>query len=241
MTADRSIVLLHGVQSSSTSWWRVGQDLRDLGWQVHALDLRGHGSRPAPDSARLTLADLAADVKDQVPGPVDVVVGHSLGSLVALTLVQMSPDYCQALVIEDPPGLAGGLDPAEVATNVERSVQAARTDGRGTIEDLLASNRLWSRIDAENAVQSRQGISLEPVARFLRTNRWDIQALVAASPVRVSLLAATDHTALTEPDRSSLLDRLSKERVAVIESGHSIHRDRPGLWLHHVLNFTARV
>ena len=33
------------------------------------------------------------------------------------------------------------------------------------------------------------------------------------------------------------MDRLPADQVAVIASGHTIHRERPGLWLHHVLRF----
>ena len=43
----RSIVLLHGVVSSQLTWWRLKLDLENLGWQVHAVDMLGHGSRHA--------------------------------------------------------------------------------------------------------------------------------------------------------------------------------------------------
>jgi pimeloyl-ACP methyl ester carboxylesterase len=75
------------------------------------------------------------------------------------------------------------------------------------------------------------------VAQLLRTDRWDLQALVAGCPVPLQLLVATDDSALLSPDRSVLMDRLPADRVVVIESGHTIHRERPGLWLHHVVKF----
>ncbi len=236
----RSAVLLHGVQSSRLSWWRVGQDLIDLGWQVHALDLLGYGDRHCAGDGSLTIADLAYDVIQQVPGPVDLVAGHSLGSIVALTVVQLDPDYTTAIVIEEPPGLAGSLDPGDVADEIERSVCAARTDPEGAAAALLGENRFWSRVDAENAVASRVSLDVEHVARLLRTDRWDLQALVAECPVPLHLLAATNETALVEPDRTVVMKLLPEIRTSVIESGHSIHRDRPGLWLHEVLQFANR-
>jgi pimeloyl-ACP methyl ester carboxylesterase len=45
VTEKRSIVLLHGVVSSQLTWWRLKLDLQDLGWQVHTVDMLGHGSR----------------------------------------------------------------------------------------------------------------------------------------------------------------------------------------------------
>ena len=119
VTAKRSIVLLHGVQASQLTWWRLEQDLEDLGWLVHTVDMLGHGSRHAAGPDRLTIDDLAQDVLAQIPGPVNVLAGHSLGSIVALTLLGRAQDYCERVVIEDPPGLAGSLDLGVVADSME--------------------------------------------------------------------------------------------------------------------------
>ena len=167
----------------------------------------------------------------------DVLAGHSLGSIVALTLAGLAPEYCGRVVIEDPPGLAGSLGLGDVAAGVEESVRVARADPAGTVAALLQENPVWSQRDAENSVKNRLILDVERVARLLRTKRWDLQALVAACPVPLLLLAATDDSALTDPDRSVLMHRLPADQVAVITSGHTIHRERPGLWLHHVLRF----
>ena len=191
MRQQRSVVLLHGVQSSQLTWWRVQQDLQDLGWQVHAVDLLGHGTQHASGPDNLTIEDLARDVLAQVPGPVDVLAGHSLGSIVALTLVGLAPSYCRRLVIEDPPGLAGSLDLSGVAADVQESVRVARADPAGTVLALLEQNPVWSHRDADNSAQNRLILDVDRVTRLLRNNRWDLQTLVAECPVPVQLLAAT--------------------------------------------------
>jgi pimeloyl-ACP methyl ester carboxylesterase len=235
VTGKQSILLLHGVQSSQLTWWRLKTDLGDLGWRVHAVDLLGHGSRHADGPDSLSMDDLARDVLAQVAGPVDVLAGHSLGSIVALTLAGLAPGYCHRVVIEDPPGLSGSLDLREVAGDVEESVRVARADPAGTVVALLEDNPVWSRRDAENSVQNRLNLDLVRVARLLRTTRWDLQGLVRDCPVPVQLLAATRGSALVDPDRSALMAQLPTDHVALIESGHTIHRERPGLWLHYVL------
>ena len=171
VTEKRSIVLLHGVQSSKLTWWRLNQDLQDLGWQVHAVDLLGHGSRHAAGPDRLAVHDLARDVLAQMPGPVDVLVGHSLGSIVALTLLGLAPEYCDRVVIEDPPGLSGSLDLGDAAAGVEESVRVARADPDGTVLALLEQNPVWSRRDAENSVKNRLILDVARVAELLRTDR----------------------------------------------------------------------
>ena len=237
VTEKRSIVLLHGVVSSQLTWWRLKPDLLDLGWQVSAVDMLGHGSRHAAGPGELTVDDLAHDVLAQIPGPVHVLAGHSLGSIVALTLVGLAPGYCDCVVVEDPPGLGGSLDLRDVADGVEEFVRVARADPAGTVAALLEENPMWSRLDAENSVKNRLMLDVVRVAGLLRSDSWNLQALVQDCPVPVQLLAATEDSALTDPDRSVLMDRLPADHIAVLESGHTIHRERPALWLHHVLRF----
>ena len=111
----------------------------------------------------------------------------------------------------------------------------------GTVGALLEQNPVWTRRDAENSVQNRLMLDVTRVADMLRTERWDLQALVAKCPVPVQLLAAMRDSALSDPDRSVLLEQLGDDHVVVLESGHTIHRERPGLWLHHVLRFADPV
>jgi pimeloyl-ACP methyl ester carboxylesterase len=90
-------------------------------------------------------------------------------------------------------------------------------------------------------VKNRLMLDVARVTRLLRTNRWSLQELVNECPVPVELLVATEDSALTNPDRSVLMDRLPADHVVVIESGHTIHRQRPALWLHHVLRFAEMI
>jgi pimeloyl-ACP methyl ester carboxylesterase len=237
MTDTRTILLLHGVLASRLTWWRLEQDLQDLGWQVRTVDLLGHGSRNAAGPTDLTVEDLARDVLSQIPGPVDVVAGHSLGSVVALTILGLVPDYCDRVVIEDPPAISDTPMEHDIVADLEETVRATRADPAGTRQALLEENPVWSYRDAENSVTNRLSIDVERVVRFLRTVRWDVQELVERCPVPVSLLAATQGSTLGEPARSAVVSGLPASDVAVIDSGHTIHRERPGLWLHHVLRF----
>jgi len=233
----RSAVLLHGVESSRNTWWRAGRDLEDLGWEVHALDLLGHGDRARAGGDSLSLAAFAADVAAQTAGRrFELIVGHSLGALVALTLAATRPGAARAVVLEDPPGLGGSLDPRDVADDIERFVARARADAATEVERVLDENPLWARADAQSSIASRRALNTNAVTAFLRTSRWDLPALVAGCPTPVTLLAATaPGTALTDPDRAAVIDTLPPGRVRVIASGHSIHRDRPALWLNAVL------
>jgi pimeloyl-ACP methyl ester carboxylesterase len=232
-----TVLLLHGVQSSRSTWWRVGRDLSELGWRVLAVDLLGFGGRVGPRSS--TVETLANDVLDQVHGQrVDLIVAHSLGAIVALTVVALRTGRVRGVVIEDPPGANGAYDGEAVAAELEAAVARSRDDPEAETSALLKGNPLWAADDAHHLVRSRRKVDLPQVTAFLRANHWDLPALVAASPVGVHLLAATPAgSAVHEPDRGTLLATLPRERVSQIAGGHALHRDRPALWLNAVLSF----
>lgn len=214
-------------------------DLSDVGASPRALGLLGHGGRTGGPPGRWTLRDFALDVAARAE-PVDLVVGHSLGALVALTLAALRPEFTQAVVIEDPPD--GVVEPlAQVAERIERAVAAARADGPAAQAAILAENPAWATLDAQHAVAARQALDLEPVTAFLRGPRWDLVALVRDCPVPVHLLAAEGPgSVLGEPARGALFTALGP-RARAVESGHSVYRDRPGMWLVAVLQVIAEL
>ncbi|MBE1609845.1 alpha/beta fold hydrolase [Actinopolymorpha pittospori] len=233
-----TILLLHGVMASAVNFQRNQRDLEDLGWRVVNLDLPGHGSRrPAAGSADSVdgmALDVAARLDDRAA---HLVVGHSLGAIVGLRLARLRPDLVSAVVLEDPPGLAS-MDPAQVAVEVSVAAQRARSDPAGEIAALLRSRSSWSREAAEDAIRSRADFDASTISWFLTTQRWDLPALVAECPGPVQLIAATEpDTALKGVDRERVIALIPPNRVRIVKSAHSIHRDRPALWLISVVSF----
>jgi pimeloyl-ACP methyl ester carboxylesterase len=98
------LVLLHGV---TRCWQDFVPLLGPLAsrWQVHALDLRGHGrSQRSPGRYRVVdyVGDVTAFLGGQIRKPA-VLYGHSLGALTAAGAAAAAPDGVRALVLEDPP------------------------------------------------------------------------------------------------------------------------------------------
>jgi pimeloyl-ACP methyl ester carboxylesterase len=98
------LVLLHGVLRG----WRDFASLWPAlvpRWQIHALDLRGHGGSDR-SSAPYIVREYANDVREYVQmhlhGEV-VLFGHSLGALVAAAVAAWCPDRVRAIILEDPP------------------------------------------------------------------------------------------------------------------------------------------
>jgi non-heme chloroperoxidase len=94
-----TVLMLHGITDSWRSFEPVLPHL-DPAWHVVALTLRGHGGSDKPADG-YTPADMAADVAQFIAAlklPPVVVVGHSMGSTVALRLAADHPRCVRALL-----------------------------------------------------------------------------------------------------------------------------------------------
>lgn len=106
------VILLHGYTDTGRSWYPTMQHLTALRPDLHivALDQRGHGnsSMPAAPACRHTpeacfrSIDFAADglaFMDALGGARAVVVGHSMGSMVAQELALTHPSRIASIVL----------------------------------------------------------------------------------------------------------------------------------------------
>jgi pimeloyl-ACP methyl ester carboxylesterase len=137
------VVFLHGVGSSGMTWeWLPDELTRSR--RIVRVDLRGHGrSDDAPGTYVLSRygADVVAVLRSVASRPV-VVVGNSLGGVIAWWLAQNHPDLVTAALLEDPPLFAGETPEAEAGRfrDVFHAVKAVILEGRerGLSEDELA-------------------------------------------------------------------------------------------------------
>jgi len=93
-------VLVHGFAAGSGHWRRNAEALAAAGWRVFALDLVGFGASSQPVlrlDNRLWARQLRAFLMEVVQAPA-VLVGHSLGGLVALSCGVFFPGWVRAVV-----------------------------------------------------------------------------------------------------------------------------------------------
>lgn len=230
MTAKRSVLLVHGLSSSRRTWWRVGPELEARGWVVDTVDLPGHGGREVGTTR--SLAALAEDVAAQRPAGSTLVVGHSLGAIVALQLAVAFPAYTHGVLLEDPPGRSGPRRPRDNTDDLADEVDLAHTDPEATIASLLRGHPTWSRRDARSVLEGR--LLTDPAMARLAPDSsiWDLPALLTACAAPVALIAATGrYSALSEPDRGAVLRLLPHGRVTELASSHHVHLDEPARWV----------
>jgi 3-oxoadipate enol-lactonase len=98
-----AMVLLHGLGEQAAGWEPVAPRLAET-FRVLALDLRGHGAsdRPGVYSYELMRDDVIG-VLDALELPEVVLVGHSMGGVVAYLVAAARPERIARLVVEDAP------------------------------------------------------------------------------------------------------------------------------------------
>lgn len=102
-----TVVLLHGLGSTSEVWRLLARMLSRQGFRAVAFDLLGFGVSPKPTWVDYSVDDHAAAVlraidKRGIRGPV-VLVGHSMGCLVAVHIVRLRPQFARHLVLYEMP------------------------------------------------------------------------------------------------------------------------------------------
>ncbi len=133
-----AVLIVHGLGEHIGRHAHVAAHLAARGWDVHGFDLRGHGASPGPRGVIRAADDLLDDlgrvlavVRGEAPRPL-VLLGHSLGGLLAAQHVAEGRGGVDALVLSSP-ALDAGL-------SVPQRLQLAI--GHALVPDLAMGNQL---------------------------------------------------------------------------------------------------
>lgn len=105
-TGPTPVVLLHGVGASGAVWTSLVKRLDPAKYRVIVPDLLGFGDSPTPQWPQYTVEDHTQAVRAALKRArvqQAVLVGHSMGCLVAAHLAATSPGLVQRLVLYEPP------------------------------------------------------------------------------------------------------------------------------------------
>lgn len=104
------VLLLHGIGRYGTAWRHVVDRLEGRPVRVVAFDLLGFGASPKPERIKYTTDDHAQAVIAAIEryqlvrrGSKLILVGHSMGCLIAVRVARLRPDLVKHLVLYEMP------------------------------------------------------------------------------------------------------------------------------------------
>ncbi len=219
------IIFVHGAGLNSEFWQYQTSYFADAG----AVDLPGHGaSTTSALSSVSSYADwLSRHIRSDQPGPITL-VGHSMGSLVALETAALNPDMVSGLVLIAPaaemlvhPDLlaaARNHDAAAAAMVIKWSLP--KTSGYGRPRDWVVRMTDDFITAAENGVMASD---------LTACNDYE-DAVKMAERVRCpALLIVGENDTMTRPAAAQpLVSALVDARIIVIEkTGHMLPMEKP--------------
>jgi lysophospholipase len=144
---DRSLLIVHGMSEHGHRYEHVARFAAEQGWAVIIPDLRGHGRSGGAHTHIDDFSEYVADLRRVVeavrlPPESTVILGHSMGGLIAARFMQEFPGSAAALGLVSPLlGLELSLSPLTIALGRILSV-------------VRPQSRFYKRIAPENTTRN---------------------------------------------------------------------------------------
>jgi pimeloyl-ACP methyl ester carboxylesterase len=254
---ERRVLLLHGFTGAKDDFVDAVDRLADAGWHAVAPDLRGHGNSSQPSSEDDYDLELFADdvwVLVDALGWRDqfVLLGHSMGGMIAQVVALRDPSRLRGLVLMDTAhGPLEGID----ASQLDLGLAVVREHGLEVLADLQAEHdapletaaaaRLraerpgWEEFERRKFLSSSPAMWAAMAPKML--NQADRLDAVATLPVPVLVIVG-------EQDRPFLghSERMAKAiptaRLVVIpDAGHSPQFENTEAWWDALTSFLQEV
>jgi pimeloyl-ACP methyl ester carboxylesterase len=246
-----AVLLLHGVGGGRAIWSDAASGtaraLADAGFRAVAIDLPGYGGSAAMqpvDMDAFVTAVLA--VMDHAGAQRTILLGHSMGGMVAQELVARAPQRVQGLVLACTSALFGKADGAwQQQFLAERLAPLDAGLGMAGMADALVPG-LVSPAAAAGARQiARDVMAHVPEATYRAALRaiagFDRRAALAQIGVPTLLLAAEhDRTAPPEVMQRMAARVPGSEYVCLAQAGHIANVEAPAAFNAAVVTFLQR-
>lgn len=222
--ATPPILLIHGAGGSHLHW---APEIRRLnGFKVIALDLPGHGK--SEGIGRQSVADYVEavqDFMDVMDLPAAVIVGHSMGSAIALQLALDAPERVLGLVI-----VSGGSRLRVNSSIMENAADSA------TFPLAVKNINEWAfSANADPRLRELAAQRMEKETRptvlhgdFLACNDFDARERIQEIAKPTLIICGTDDKMTPIKHSLALQEQIKDAKlVEVEEAGHMIGLEKP--------------
>ncbi len=241
LPGQRSVVFIHGAANDHSVWALQSRYFAYHGFNVLAVDLPGHGKSAGP--ALLSIQNMAAwtvSLLDAVGIEKAALVGHSMGSLIALEAAANAPQRVEKLV------LVATAFPMKVS---DALLNTARAHDHAALEMI----NVWSHSADGQTGGNRapgqwiMGSSMRLLERtagplyndFDACNQYAAGAESAAKVACPVLMISGSRDLMTPPRGAKpLAERFANVRSVTIEgSGHDLMAEQPDAVLDALISF----
>jgi pimeloyl-ACP methyl ester carboxylesterase len=249
-----AVVFIHGAQHDHSVWILQSRYLAHHGFSVLALDLPGHGRSPGPPLASIeALGQWVLDALDAASVGSAHLIGHSMGSLIALEAAARRPAAIRTV------SLLGTAAPMRVS---QALLDAARDDEPHALDMINA----WSHWTINGVPgcpgpgfsiyhQNRRLMERQPRGVLLRDftacNAYESALAAAARLECPTLFISGRRDMMTPPKAAAALVTAVRERMQSIggsapewvdipDCGHAMMAERPDAVLKALRGFLSR-
>jgi N-formylmaleamate deformylase len=244
------LVMLHGISDDGMCWSPVAAVLAE-NYGVVLVDIRGHGKSDAPDDGYDygTMADEISGLIEGLRLEEPVMLGHSMGAMIALIVAARYPTIPRMMILEDPPAFWHRVSPGEDDLAAREGMRAWFEQAKHlSREELLAlvrgQNPAWSDAEIEPWVEAKlrfspKIIQLLDIEKSLPSEVDTLfreilcpTLLITSDPDLGALLGSEEVSSL-----KALVPHINHVRIA--GAGHNIRREQYSRYVEAVTSFLA--
>jgi pimeloyl-ACP methyl ester carboxylesterase len=238
--AQRTVVFVHGAANDHSVWTLQSRYFAHHGFNVLAVDLPGHGKTPGtPFTAIADYSAWLVQMLDATNVAEATIVGHSMGSLIALETAARCPDRVEKIV------LVGTALPMAVSQPL---LQSSKANDHAAFELInsfahsapaqLGGNRVpgaWMLGGSMRLMERSAPGALH--ADFVACNNYRLADLASVTCPVLLVLGSKDQMTPARAARA-LGEGLQHSQTVVVESsGHSLMSEQPDAVLDALIGF----
>ena len=232
--ARPNIIFIHGAQNDHSVWALQSRYLAYHGFNVLAPDLPGHGRSGGDALASVEqMAQWLLKLMDDNGVAQAMLVGHSMGSLIALETAHQAPQRVTRLALV---GTAYPMKVSDALLNSARDNEAAAIDMVAAYSHsgiaqkpgspgpggwvLGGAIRLMQRMSARNPAQLFY-------TDFSACNNYANDAAAASVTCPVLVIAGSKDMMTPARAAKGLLAAMPQAKVVTLDAGHSLMQEQP--------------
>jgi 3-oxoadipate enol-lactonase len=223
------LILVHGFTTTS-EFWREQVEEFSASYQVIRPNLPGHGISPAPKTRDYTIDAFVEDLEEifkHFSLPRAVLVGLSMGGVIAQDFALKNPHLIQALVLVDttPHGLGPDVRVENVLAAIDdRGIAIASQDvaahsfGSSASRDLVE----WAKCEV---IQTPAFVARAAIASL---NKYDARSLLSRITAPTLVIVGSEDIITPPAESRALHNGIPNSTLVVIEqAGHFPMLERP--------------